>query len=281
MQSCLQIRLISVGAELKEVATDAVDIDSGSQVDGLAWSYRGQILAATTAAGSIHCFLGAIPTVSAANSGSVVHMESLAECSVMNCVDPSAARLSVPLRATPHCLALSSAHVVASVNNMVDFYSLDAPLEPPRTRTFAGGAVEAMVASETHLALLIDGRVVVHAVEHPTELITPYQEQDVSAFTLTESFLILATAKGQLQHYSVGEGNAEPLNEYRHSREDVATAIDALWAPHDAVRMLFQDASGGLFLFSPVNDHVRLHFLLYDPPKPAAPKRCIRHLDAR
>jgi hypothetical protein len=250
------VRVISVGAELAEVTTEAVNVDSGSKVEDLQWSPKGQMLAATTSAGNIHCFLGVIPMVAASFNGQVVHMTSLTECTIQDCTHPGAQKLQIPMLATPHCLALTSSHVIASLNNCIQCYDLVAPMEPPQTREYAGGAVEAVTASDTHVAVLLDGRVVAHTIGSASERFVPYCEQDATAFVLTQHFLILATAKGQLQHYAVGNSALEPLNEYRHSRDGAALAVEQLWAPHGGVHMLFRDSGGATFLFSPVNDQV-------------------------
>lgn len=250
------MRIISVGADLCELPSDAVSLGSGASIESLAWSPDGQILSACTLTGHIHCFLGAVPKAVAACEGFVAHMATLTECTVSRFSAHAAAELAVPLPATPHCLAISRQHLAASVNNRVSVHSLAAPADAPHVREYAGGSVEALTMSDSHLAALLDGRVTAHALFADSEALVPYREQDVTAFALTDHFLVIATAKGQLQHYLVGDGTMDPLNEFRHTRGAKPAAIEKVWASRSSVHALFMDNTGAVFHFSPVNDQV-------------------------
>jgi hypothetical protein len=254
----LQIRVLSVGTELTELATERVELESSSKIDSLAWSSQGQILAATTSSGVIHCFLGVVPIVSAVHLGCIVHMTSLAEATVQAPLKPSM-QTSIALTATPHFMALNSSLLICSVNNCTYFYSLDQPLLPPRVREYPGSTIEGLQATDLHLALFMDGRVIVHAIASEGECLVPHKERDVADFALTDVFLIIGTTKGQLQHYKIGDGIIEPLNEYRHSRLDKAVAIEHVWAPSTSTHMVFSDGAGSSFVFSPIDDQVCGH----------------------
>jgi hypothetical protein len=254
--NCLQIRVLSVGTELTELATGRVELDSSIKVESLAWSPQGQILAAATSTGVIHCFLGVVPLVSAVHMGRIVHMTSLTEASIYTPAQPGV-RASIALAATPHFMALNSSLLICSVNNCAYFHSLDQPLLPPRVREYPGGTIEGMQATNSHLALLMDCRVVVHMIESDSELLVPHKERDVADFALTDVFLIIGTTKGQLQHYKLGDGVLEPLNQYRHSKLDKPVAIERIWAPSMSTHIIFSDAAGSSFVFSPIDDQVQ------------------------
>ena len=202
----VQIRIVNVGVDLAEVPSEAMTLPPSEAAGALQWSPRGQILAAATDSGTIHCFLGVVPLVHAVFRSSVAHMTSLNECAVQRFPAADAPPVAVPVSVTPHLLAVCSDYVITVLNNRVLFHRLEAPSEPPRAREYPGSSVEAVQASDTHLALLMDGRVIVHGLEHETEKMMPYRDQDVTDFALTEHFLIIGTAKGQLQHYSVAPG---------------------------------------------------------------------------
>lgn len=253
----LQVRILTVSTDMSAAGAEAATLDSGDTITGLFWSPGGHMLAATTSSGAVHCFLGVLPRVTATSEGCVAHLTSLAECAITDCVHAGARAVAVPLLAAPHCLALGRSHLLASVNNCVYAHRVASPLEPPHVRTYSGGSIEAMQASSTHVALLMDQRVTVHALEADSEHVTPYREQDVADFALTDEFLIIATSKGQLQHYAVRPGACDPLNEYRHSKKERAVGIERVWAVSGSVQMLFLDSAGKAYLFSPVNDQVR------------------------
>ena len=248
--------MLTVGAQLAEVPADAVSAGSGGAIEALVWSPRGEMLAGISSSSTVHCYLGVLPSVAAAGSGCIAHMSLLAECTVQSCDAAENFEVQVPLAGTPHCLALCGTYLAASMNNCVYTYDLVAPLAPVHVREYPGGAVEALQLSETHVAVLLNGRVLAHALCHDTECNTPYREQDVTAFALTASFLILATSKGQLQHYAAADGSFAPLNEYCHARGETAVGITQVWAPPGVVHMVFLDNEGKLYVFTPVNDQV-------------------------
>lgn len=239
------------------MAAEAVTLDAGVSVECLAWSPTGQLLLAATASGTMHCFLGLLPVISAVHGGAIAHMTALTEATVSHGLAADPERVGVPMLATPHFMALNGSKLIAAVNNCAHTYDLDAAMAPPRSREYPGGTIDGVQASDTHVALRVDGRVVVHSVDAESECLVPHKERDVTAFALTDTFLILATSKGQLQHYGVRAGAVDPLNEYRHSRQNKPVGIEGVWAAPGAVHVVCSDASGTAFLFSPVNDQVR------------------------
>lgn len=265
---------MNVGTLLTEVPSERLDVPSGTTVTQVQWSPGGQLLAAAGSNGSLCCAFGSLPNVSAASGEHYACLSTLTEVTVYDLFGTAVA--SVPLKFTPHFLALSSTTLAAGMNNQVYFYDLEAHsvwnagdrdasgaagsgnlASNATLRSYDEGTAEELAVNDSLAAALIGGRLVVHSVLEPgTNALVPYKGQDVSTFDLTENFLVLGTASGLLQHYSVCDGPLAPLNEFRHTRSGKKTAISALWAASNRSHLVFIDGAQKAFLFSAVDDQV-------------------------
>jgi hypothetical protein len=270
----MQVHTINVGTQLTEVTSERLELPSGTNVTQLQWSPGGQLLAAAGANGTLCCALGSLPNISAAAGENYACLSTLTEVTVYDSFGTAIA--SVPLKFTPHFLALSFTTLAAGMNNQVYFYDLEAHStwegdyeHPPGTadsgnqgkketlHVYDEGTAEELAVNDSHAAALIGGRLVVHNVLAPgADALVPYKGQDVTTFDLTENVLVLGTATGLLQHYSALQGPLAPLNEYRHTRNGKKIAITALWAASHRAHLVFVDDTQKAYLFSAVDDQV-------------------------
>lgn len=270
----VQVHTVNVSTQLTEVPSERLDAPSGTNFTQVLWSPGGQLLAAAGANGALCCALGSLPNVSAASGEQYACLTTLTEVTVYDVFGTDVA--SVPLKFTPHFLALSATTLAAGMNNQVYFYDLEAhsTWDSPdgaaqRTaqagsmagnaalRSYEEGTAEELAVNDSLAAALIGGRLVVHSVLEPaSDALVPYKGQDVTTFSLTDNFLVVGTAAGLLQHYSVCHGPLAPLNEFRHTRGGKKTAISALWAACSRAHLVFTDDSQKVFLFSAVDDQV-------------------------
>jgi hypothetical protein len=267
----VQAHTVNVGAQLIEVPSERLEVPSGTLITQVQWSPGGQLLAASGSNGALFCALGSLPSVSAAAAQHYACLSTLTEVTVCDTFGTAVA--TVPLKFTPHFLALSSTTLAAGMNNQVYFYDLaaystwevdyeqDSVLERAKSKethhSYDEGTAEALAVNDTLAAALISGRLVVHSVVTPgTDALIPYKGQDVTTFALNENFLVLGTAAGLLQHYSVRCGPLAPLNEFRHTRSGKKAAISGLWAASNRAHLVFLDDAQKAFLFSAVDDQV-------------------------
>ena len=271
---CVQVHTVNISTQLTEVPSERLEVPSGTVLTQVLWSHGGQLLAAAGANGALCCALGSLPNVSAASGEYYACLSTLTEVTVYDLFGTGVA--SIPLRFTPHFLALSATTLAAGMNNQVYFYDVEAhstwdahdriaqgPVQAGSLssnavlRSYEEGTAEQLAVNESLVAALIGGRLVVHSVLDPgSDAFVPYKGQDVTTFSLTDNFLVVGTAAGLLQHYSVCHGPLAPLNEFRHTRGGKKTAISALWAACSRAHLVFTDDSQKVFLFSAVDDQV-------------------------
>lgn len=252
----LQVRTVNIGTELAEGPTESLKVAEGT-VQQLCWSAGGQLLAIATAAGHLYCAIGSLPAIAAASSTNYAHLTSLTQATIVDAYSDSTTL--VALKFTPHFIALGPTHIAAGMNNRVMFHKLRRnKLGSSELRVYDEGSVEALCMNSTLVAVLVAGRVLVHGIEDSrAEVQAPYRGQDVTAFALTEDFLVIGTAGGLLQHYSVKHGPLAPLNEYMHEvRGGKRSGITGVWAAPGRAHLVFSDDSRQVHVFSCVDDQV-------------------------
>lgn len=269
--SHLQVYMVNVGTQLTEIPSERLELLSGSVPSEVNWSPGGQLLAVGASDGTLCCALGCLPNISAAAAEQYACLSTLTEVTVYDSLGTAVA--TVPIKFTPHFLALSSTTLAVGMNDQVYFYDLESyaigsaagrgavravEAGAEMRHTYDEGTAEGLAVSDSLAAALIGGRLIVHRVSEPGhEGLVPYKGQDVTSFDLSEDFLILGTAAGLIQHYSVSEGPLAPLNEYRHTRSGKKAAISALWAAPGRAHLVFVDDAPKAFLFSAVDDQVQ------------------------
>lgn len=253
----MQVRIINVGSDLTDLPSEALKL-AESNIQQLRWSSGGQLLSISTATGHLYCALGSLPAVAAAAVDSYAHLSSLNQATV--CKALSGMQTKVALKFTPHFMALGQTHLAAGMNNRVLFYKIDGSnSDEPVVRMYDEGSVEALHMNSSLVAALMGGRVLVHGIEDMrAEAQVPYRGQDVSAFAVTEDFIVIGTSGGLLQHYSVKQGPLAPLNEYMHeTRGGKRAGIVGVWAAPGSAHLVFADNSNKVHVFSCVDDQVR------------------------
>lgn len=210
-----------------------------------------------TGTGHLYCALGSLPAVAAASGDNYAYLVSLNQATI--CAALSGSQASVDLKFTPHYMALGSTHLAVGMNNRVLLYKIYADKhDTPELRVYDEGSVEALRMNSSLVAAHVGGRVLVHGImDMRAEAQVPYRGQDVSAFALTEDFLIIGTSGGLLQHYSVMHGPLAPLNEYMHeARGGKRAGVAGIWAAPGSAHLVFADDTNKLHLFSCVDDQV-------------------------
>jgi hypothetical protein len=262
----MQVRMVSVESQLSERTSENMEVPAGTQFTSLCWSPGGQLLAAACSNGALRCGLGSLPAIAAAATEHYACLSTLMEVTVYDVW--GSAIDSVPLKFTPHFLALSSTVLAAGMNNQIVFYSVDTDFgsdcdtaRTPRelkVHIYDEGSAERVAVNDTLAVALIGGRPVVQRIlDNDADALVPYKGQDVTTFVLTDHFLIIGTSGGLLQHYSVHQGPLAPLNEFRHTRNGQKAGVTGIWAPQAAVHLVFTDDSNRAYLFSAVDDQVR------------------------
>lgn len=252
----MQVRIVNIGSDLTEIPSEALKIAEGN-VQQLSWSSGGQILSIATGSGHLYCALGSLPAIATASGDKYAHLLSLNKAAI--CTALSASQTMVSLKFTPHYMALGRTHLAVGMNNQVLFYKLRGSKDDvPGLRMYDEGSVEALQMNSSLVAALVGGRVLVHGIEDPrAEAQVPYRGKDVSAFAMTEDFVIIGTSSGLVQHYSVKHGPLAPLNEYLHEvRGGKRAGITGIWAAPGSAHLLFSDETTKLHLFSCIDDQV-------------------------
>lgn len=253
------VRILDVsGSDYAEVKGDALDLEPHMQVEQVGWSRDGQILTVATQSGQLLSFLAALPVVFDSHASKVLYLTSVLEMTVAD-VTRRGLAIRIAIDNEPAFSGLGPSHAAIGMNNQVTFYRLGArDGEKVGQRSYIG-SVQSVKLNETHVALLIDGRVIVHPIEggegsdeYDMMLPPQGQNQTITAVAVTEHFVITACRQGIIAYYLAEDCSS--VNEFRHEEGGVVR----IWPQSQGCRMVFEDDRGSLHVLNPVNDQVIL-----------------------
>ncbi|KAG1674427.1 hypothetical protein FOA52_012954 [Chlamydomonas sp. UWO 241] len=254
------VRIMDVsGSEYSEVKSDALDLDPGVQVEQVGWSRDGQILTVSTMTGQLFSFLAALPVVFDSHATKVMYLTSVLEVTIADMSSTRAPPVKIDIDSEPAFCGLGPSHAAMGMNNQVSFYRLSGRGGTKVASREYMGSVSKVKLNDTHVALLIDERVLVHPIEIPAGrapdefdawLPPPGQQQSVTSIAVTDKFVITSSRESVIAYYLAED--CSPVNEFRH--ED--GAVTRIWPQPAGSRMVFEDDKAQLYVFNPVNDQV-------------------------
>ncbi|GAX77949.1 hypothetical protein CEUSTIGMA_g5391.t1 [Chlamydomonas eustigma] len=256
---CVRIMDVS-GTDYHEVKADAIDLDPSLQVTKVGWTRDGQILTVGTSNGQLRSYLAALPVISDFYGTQVLYLTSLLEMSIVD-LNRRGFAIKLDIEKEPAFCGLGPNHAAIGMNNQVSFYRLSQRDGRVVTQRQYMGSVQSVKLNETHAALQMEGRVLVHPIEIPpgrardefdVMLPPPGQNQTLTSVAVTRHFIITSSKQGVIAYYLAED--CSPVNDFRHEEG----AVLRMFPQPEGSRMVFEDERGQLYVFNPVNDQVLL-----------------------
>lgn len=250
-----QLKMISMKGKFsdwKEIKTDRTYVQpDNARVCQMHWSDDGQLFTVGLDNGSIATYLTKVGTLAASCHSRLCYLTSLRELTVVDAASEGD-RLVLQTDIEPSFVALGPEHCAAGMNNRIWFYAclVQSNIRLVHEHEYVG-TVESASLNATHAAVLVEGRVFVHAIlqgDGPEEtLIFPRKEEGaaIQCAVLAGQYLIYGDAAGHLI-YAI-DGNI--VNEFHHS-----DPIKRIFPNHTGTRVILFDAAAQAFLYNPVND---------------------------
>jgi WD repeat-containing protein 19 len=310
------VKIIEIGSstrgqggwsELKdEFAT--VDVAHGP-IDFLSWTPDGQILTAATRSGHVYSFLARIPSVSCSWGARVAFLSSLKQVTVSErplvasdnelLDDPSMSSsvITLELPVEPMILGIGGSHLAAAVNDRVLFVPLMPSADGSRNPRGGGGGggrkngnievdylgtVDDIRLSDKHAAVLVAGKVLVHALGSETPNVASMRripdvgdnigggvDLIVTSIAIGGNFLFIGTSIGTLSVFSLSDWSLLP-SPCEMRLEESAGAVRALFPNARGTKVIVLDSINRVLLFSPVNGS-----LILVPDTPSNVERCL------
>ncbi|KAK9830069.1 hypothetical protein WJX72_009571 [[Myrmecia] bisecta] len=256
------VKMLELGAEIREVAGDAIELGPNQFICSLGWTQDGQLLTVATLDGQLYTYLASLPVVSGAWGTRVAHLTSLQELTVTDTLQRGMS-VQVHIETEPAFVAVGPGHVAVGLNNQVWFYRTSASGREPAAEVHMQdylSSVQQLQLNATYAAALSEGRMTVHLIElhlnaesaasHSFQLPKQGEPADITCMALNAHFLIYGTRKGHIVYYRCEE--QAPVNEFRHS----AGPIRQLFPQLNGTRVIFEDERRAVHLFNPVNNHL-------------------------
>ncbi|GMH41872.1 hypothetical protein BSKO_09782 [Bryopsis sp. KO-2023] len=243
------VRIVAVGTEIKELKSEAIELDAQETISCVAWTDDGQVLTVCTEGGQVYGYLCSLPLVNGICNTKILHLTSLQEVCL---VDVHCPTQKISIQTKPTVVAIG-------MNNQVWYFEYDDAMTDAQQfhKKDYLGSIEDIKVNSTCVALMMEGRVLVQQLEgmgsDPNDsdnfdVLPSSQSSNISCFALTEHFVILGSKNGVITYY-VSTGLAA-VNEYRHD----GGGIQKLFPQPDGTQLIFEDNMHNLFLFNPVND---------------------------
>ncbi|XP_063720528.1 WD repeat-containing protein 19-like isoform X2 [Symsagittifera roscoffensis] len=242
-----------------------------TEVDKVAYTNDGQLVAVSTKAGSLHVFLAKLPSLGEAFGTRIAILSSLLEVTISNSVlqEPD---ISISLELEPAFLALGPFHLAVGMNNCVWFYELldrgenTAPVRSNR-RSKSGqtkvtqreymGTVSEVKLSEKFAAVRCQNSVQLHRVgmssledDESSSKLFPENAQTegvITAIALTPHFFIYATNKGSINYFSLEDWC--PITHFQHAKP-----VTRIFPEITGTRLLAVDDIHQAFVYCPIDD---------------------------
>lgn len=248
-------------ADMREVY-DIITLDEERNLDKLGWTDDGQLLAVTSARGTLYVYLSKLPALGASHGTRIAYLTSLLEVTILDPIHHERP-LTVAIEVEPSFLGVGPYHLAAGMNNRAWFYLLsDGSLERLRDREYLG-TVQHICLNSEYAAVSFEGKVQLHLIEAEGEArqmaseeresrLFPDREHGDAArivcHTLSNDFLVYGTDNGQLVFFLLEDWQS--VNEYRHP-----VGIKKVYADSAGIRVIFVDDKADAFVYNPVNDH--------------------------
>ena len=226
-----------------------------------------------SSSGLVATYLTALPAVFSTYGTRVARLTCIGEVTVTD----AATRASVPLQVEcePVLCALGPSHVAVGINNQLTFYSCAtkpgaAAAVLVQRRTYVGTVMHVQL-NERVAAVLLDGRVLVHAIEPAHSSDVPDQAlplgaagsspqrslqvaDPITVVGVSTSFIITGSSSGVLRHHALQQGRLVALTEHR----DGGGAITCAVPQPRGTRLVYCGAAHGAALLNPVSNDVLL-----------------------
>nr|XP_002124215.1 WD repeat-containing protein 19-like [Ciona intestinalis] len=245
--------------DLRELSEINAIINVDDEPKGLReidWTTDGQLLAVSTARGTLHCYLTKLPMLGDSCGTKIAYLTSLLEVTVENKVEDERP-VAVTIDVEPTFVACGPYHLAVGMNNRAWFYYLsDKDMEKTRDREYLG-TIESMSLNMDYAAVLVKGKVQLHvidqgmhaAVEERESKLFPEREDmgNITCSTLTNEFLIYGTDVGTLNFFFIEDWSN--VNTFRH-----LTQIRNIYPDSSGSHVAVIDDKGDGFIYNPVND---------------------------
>lgn len=211
-------------------------------------------------------YLAALPVMYATCGTRIARLVSVGEIVVMDTA--TRASTSVNVDCEPALCALGPMHLAVGINNQVLFYRYDTlpggvAAKLTQRRAYVGTVTDVQL-TEAIAVVLLDGRVLVHAIEpddstklsdqalplSSSSLEAQLAADPITALAVNEHFIITGSTSGLLRYHSLQQGRIVILAEHCHSAGSIMRAVVQ---PH-GTRLVFMDATHSIGLLNPLGD---------------------------
>lgn len=253
-------------------------LDGEGNVEHVAWSEDGQLLAVSTRSGNLAVFLSCLPMLASVCGTKIAVLSSLNEVTLhsYNFEKGKSSSIVVPTVIEPSFVALGPFHLCVGMNNRVWFYDLTLLAQEAGTapRLLKDkeylGTINSMKLNADYASILHEGKLQLHMLESSehgnenceTKLFpdSPSQDHNITCHFLTNDFLIYATDMGELNYFFMEDWKT--VVEFRHS-----VGIRLIFPDLSGTKVILCDAKSEGYLFNPVrNDLIKV---------PEFPQSCI------
>lgn len=245
-------------------------LDSEGNVEHVAWSEDGQLLAISTRNGNLVVYLSCLPMLASVYGTKIAALSSLNEVTLYsyNFEKGKSSSLVVHTAIEPSFVALGPFHLCVGMNNRVWFYDLTAMTQDSGTaprlikdKEFLG-TITSMKLNADYASILHEGKIQLHLLE-PSENgnenceskvfpDSPGQDHTITCHVLTNDFLIYTTDMGDLFYFFIEDWKT--VVEFRHS-----VGIRAIYPDLSGTKIVLYDAKSEGYLFNPVsNDLIKV-----------------------
>jgi WD repeat-containing protein 19 len=246
------MKVISI-ADPKNITDEQVRFppDAGTDIGNVVMSTDGQVAAISFGIGVVLVYLIEIPLLAASRGGISVYSESLSSLVIYDMHRRKMKKLTIEVQ--PQELAICQSKVAVSFNNQCWFYNTsDCTLI---SRIESSSSIDSLQVSDSAYAVLMNGTVMLNYFDSSIPSFCFPQADDpdgpkVTAFTLTEFLLIMATDDGVLWKYNT---RTQDLSEcYRHGYPIFSIAPNL-----SETRLAFTDGQADVLLLNPIKGTVQ------------------------
>ncbi|KAF4724755.1 hypothetical protein FOZ63_032265, partial [Perkinsus olseni] len=258
---CIKIIDLRDCREETESTINYEDDDEAGVVSNLTFSRGGQTITFNVSTGCVYSYLARLPLMFEARGSTVAWLSSLREITVTEIVDgkqrsgKNAEKVKVECEVEPAIIGVGPAarHIAAGAGRRVYYHSRR---DGEKTEKEYPAKVEAVELSQSHAAVLAEGKLYIHSLKgSPAVTVLPAEcskgdggVKILSMRMTPQDILVYSTSGKELVHYDVEERC--PINEYRHTEGILAVYPNNLGGTYTA----FLDAKGVLQVCNAVTE---------------------------
>ncbi|KAF4720928.1 hypothetical protein FOZ62_011088, partial [Perkinsus olseni] len=262
---CIKIVDLRDCREETERTINYEDDDKAGVVSGLTFSRGGQTITFNVSTGCVYSYLARLPLMFEARGNTVAWLSSFREITVTEIVDrkqrsgsehswgENAEKVKIECEVEPAIIGVGPRHIAAGAGRRVYYHPRR---DGEKTEREYPAKVEAVELSQSHAAVLAEGKIYIRSLKGPPAVtVLPAEgskgDDGVKILSMRmtlQDILVYSTSGKELVHYDVEERC--PINEYRHTESILAVYPNNLGGTYTA----FLDAKGMLQVYNAVTE---------------------------